>query len=195
MKSDLDRLMVERELDALFVSGGARGIDSHSHLGALEGAATTTFVLPLGILAWRAPTELRQLMTRENTLALSAWPPDKAWSTRYALARNNIIAALGDGLFAVETGLKGGTTYSVREATRTRKPLWTLIYPPEDTPEAAEGNHSLLSSQANPLSPVEENDQPEIKPLVAQLRKEHSQRTAEIPWPPSENPEQGELFA
>jgi len=178
------------------VSGQARGIDLASHGGALTGRGSTTLVLPCGIFAFELAPSLRPLVTRENTLILSQFPPDARITAQrrdLPVRRNATIAALADGLIVVESRLVGGPSHAFREARRLRKPLWTVIYP-EPVPPSAAGNHSLLSAGAEPLEPGEAGAQRRVAGIVHRLHAAHSKRSPSAPWPPSESPSQQDLF-
>jgi DNA processing protein len=175
------------------ISGQARGIDVAAHEGALSGGGSTTLVLPCGFFSFEMSPHLRQLATPDNTLILSQFPPD-APTTRYSpTVRNTIVAALADGLIVAETRLMGGPSYTFREARHMQKPLWTVIYP-EPVPPSASGNHSLLSAGAEPLEPGEAGAEKCVSGVVHRLREAHARRPAPTPWPPRDNPGQGELF-
>jgi len=175
------------------VSGHARGIDLAAHEGALAAEGSTTLVLPCGILAFRLAPPLQELVTRDNTLVLSQFPPEAA-TTRYSpLQRNTTVAALADGVIVVETRLKGGPSHTFREARRLRKPLWTVIYP-QPVPESASGNHSLLSAGAAPLEPGPAGAERHTAAIIRRLHDSHSRRPPETLWPPRELPGQQDIF-
>ncbi|MBN1515569.1 DNA-processing protein DprA [Candidatus Sumerlaeota bacterium] len=179
------------------VSGLARGIDTASHQGALaadEGA--TIAVLPHGILRLAWPDELAGDADPSRVLAVSSWPPDHGWESRYAVERNKLIVALSDGVFAVETGLTGGTTYSVREARRTHKPLMTLEYAKGETPPSAVGNHSLRALGARMLPVIQHAAEAPLQGLLEDVDRQYKCRKSGVPWGDSGRADdaQGELF-
>jgi DNA processing protein len=175
------------------VSGHARGIDVASHEGALAAGGSTTLVLPCGIFAFQSAPTLRPLMTHDNALILSQFPPNAA-TTRYSPPhRNTTMAGLADGVIVVETRLTGGPSYTFREARRLRKPLWTILYP-EPVPPSASGNHSLLSAGAEALEPGEAGAERCAGDVAQCLRAVHAHRPTFAVWPPPESPGQEELF-
>ena len=52
--------------------------------------------------------------------------PDEPFSAALAVRRNALIAAMGDGLILVASELKGGSSYAVRWALDSGRPLWCL---------------------------------------------------------------------
>ena len=99
------------------VSGNANGIDAAAHRGALASGGPTVFVLPTGILAFRAQPGYppgAELWAR--AAAVSEVYPLAPWATAAALARNRLIAALSDAVVVVETRERGGALGTLRHA-------------------------------------------------------------------------------
>ena len=85
------------------VSGGARGIDSEAHLGALEGGGPTISVMGCG-LDMIYPPENAALFGRiaASGILASEYPFGFAPRPQYFPARNRVIAGLGLGVIVVE---------------------------------------------------------------------------------------------
>jgi DNA processing protein len=137
---------------ANIISGGASGIDTEAHLGALEAGGATTIVLPQGILTFDPKPPLAKSMSLGATLFISQFPPLQEWSAACAVMRNTVIAALAQAAIVGETLLRSGTAYVIRQTLRDRKPLFVIVY--EGDAASARASHSLLSSGARSLPPT-----------------------------------------
>lgn len=116
------------------VSGGAHGIDTAAHLGALDAGGRTVVVPPMGILSFRPSAELSQAAFERQAVVLSECPPEAPWETHAAIARNRITAALSLRLFVVEALPGGGTMNTFHCAKKIGMPTMAAVYGP-DTPE------------------------------------------------------------
>jgi DNA processing protein len=96
-------------LDAVVVSGLARGIDGAAHRGALHAGGGTIAVLGCGIEI-RYPREHARLQERvaEEGLLLSQFLPGDAPLPHHFLERNCTMAALSDAVVVVEGGNRSG---------------------------------------------------------------------------------------
>lgn len=110
------------------VSGHARGIDYTAHTTALKEGGSTIIVLPEGLLNFRLRDELRELVTEENTLVISEFQPNAAWSVANAMTRNRTICGLSDALVVIQAGVKGGTFEAGKFALQVGVPLFVADY-------------------------------------------------------------------
>ena len=95
------------EAGITIVSGAARGIDTFSHIGALNSGRTVA-VLGCGInFAFNANRDLINKII-ENGVVMTDYPPSQRPSTETFPPRNRIIAGLSRGVIVVEAGLKSG---------------------------------------------------------------------------------------
>jgi DNA processing protein len=104
---------LSRELAAhgvTIVSGLARGVDSKSHWGALEGGGKTIAVLGCGVDIIYPP-ENRELMSRicESGAVISEYLPGIEPIPYHFPARNRIISGLSQGVVVVEANEKSGS--------------------------------------------------------------------------------------
>ena len=93
----------------LVVSGGARGIDTAAHTGALEAGGLTAAVLGCGLdLVY--PPENRNLFSQieERAALISEYPLGTQPFPRHFPARNRIVAGMCNGVVVVEAALKSG---------------------------------------------------------------------------------------
>ncbi|MEF8788158.1 MAG: DNA-processing protein DprA, partial [Planctomycetota bacterium] len=107
------------------VSGGARGIDTAGHHGALGNGATAV-VPPRGILEFRWRNPARRRADGGEWCKVGQFPPGSGWKTKYALMRNHTIVALSEATLAVEPRDRGGTWRSSRATLGAGKPLLVM---------------------------------------------------------------------
>lgn len=134
----------------IVVSGGALGIDSVAHQGALSVGGTTIGVLGCGISAryLDANRALRKQIVQTGCL-LSEYPP-KEPATRFSFPlRNRIIAALSLGTVVIEAGAKSGSLITADCALEQGKDVFAL--PGSVMSPDFEGSNQLVSQGAIPV--------------------------------------------
>lgn len=110
------------------VSGYASGVDMSAHRAALEAGGETIFVLVEGILRFKAKQEISGLLTAENHLIVSQFPPRMTWVSHNAMRRNATIVGMSDSMILVESGLEGGTFAAGQETLKRHQPLFVVDY-------------------------------------------------------------------
>ena len=133
------------------VSGYAPGIDSAAHRGALEAGGRTVLVLPMGVRAFRLRPAFRPFegeLGGRMTL-VSECPPDDAWSSRGAVLRDRLIAALGEALLVVEARPESGTMITFRHALRLGRPAYVVKF--RRAPPGASGNRLAIRAGGIPV--------------------------------------------
>jgi DNA processing protein len=103
---------------ALVISGGAIGIDSAAHLGALRAGLPTLAVVAPGL---DDPYPARNARMFEDIVSvggalLSSIPPGTPVQKWHFPARNHVIAALADAVVVTECGALSGSTITARAA-------------------------------------------------------------------------------
>ena len=111
------------EAGAVIVSGGAKGIDTAAHEGALAAGGTTVVVLPAGILNLEASPPLRTALDTGRVLAVSEFPPRAPWATPHAVTRNGTISALSRLLCLLAPRRQGGSVATARWSLASGKPV------------------------------------------------------------------------
>lgn len=98
-------------------SGGAIGIDSHAHRGALSVGSPTVAVLASGVHT-RYPSSHEHLFAQiiDNGAIVSESPPREPAQKRRFLARNRILAGLTKATCVIEATDRSGTSSTAREA-------------------------------------------------------------------------------
>jgi DNA processing protein len=129
------------------VSGGAYGIDSAAHRGALAAGGVTVAVLASGLSYGypRGHHDLFEAIAGQGAL-VSECPPDRAPTRPGFLIRNRVIAALSRGTVVVEAALRSGALSTAKHARELRRPL--MAVPGPVTSEQSAGCHELIREWA-----------------------------------------------
>jgi len=137
------------------VSGMARGVDSESHWGCLEGGGLTMGILGNGIDVVY-PRENRALYSRvaEQGLLLSEYPPGTKPDPKHFPVRNRLISALSRGVVVVEAQEKSGAMITVGFALEQGKDVFAV--PGPVTSQNSRGPHMLLQEGARLVNGVED---------------------------------------
>jgi DNA processing protein len=125
------------------VSGGAFGIDSQAHRGALAAEGVTVAVLPSGLDVPypRAHHDLFEAIVAHGAL-VSEQPPGRAPTRPGFLVRNRLIAALSRGTVLAEAALRSGALNTARHARDQNRPL--MAVPGPVTSLASAGCHLAI---------------------------------------------------
>ena len=139
---------VDREWD--IVSGGAYGIDSAAHRGALVAEGRTIAVIASGIDA-PYPSGNSRLFEEicENGAIISEVVPGVPALPHRFLTRNRIIAALSQSTLVVEAAFRSGSLRTARDAAQLLRPVMA-IPGPINSP-SSEGCHRLIGERAAEL--------------------------------------------
>jgi DNA protecting protein DprA len=136
---------VDREWN--IVSGGAYGIDSAAHKGALIAEGRTIAVLAAGIdVAYPAGNARLFAEIAENgALVSEVLPGAHAIPSRF-LTRNRIIAALSQATLVVEAAFRSGSLRTARDAAELMRPVMAI--PGPINAPTSEGCHRLIGERA-----------------------------------------------
>lgn len=128
------------------VSGGAYGIDSAAHRGALAAEGTTIAALAFGVdVAYpRGNASLFARLRAEGGVLVSEFPPGATPTKPRFLTRNRVIAALTRGTVVVEAAYRSGALNTAAVARRLGRPV--LVVPGPVTSAQSVGCHRLARS-------------------------------------------------
>ncbi|WP_278263860.1 DNA-processing protein DprA [Nocardia sp. AG03] len=112
------------------VSGAAFGIDAAAHRAALAVGGATVAVLACSVdRPYPAQHDRLIAAIADTGLVLSEYPPGTTAQKHRFLARNRLIATLGDGVLVVEAGLRSGARNTVKWARRLGRPAMAVPGP------------------------------------------------------------------
>lgn len=132
------------------VSGGAYGIDSAAHKGALLAEGITVAVLAAGIdVAYPAGNaRLFAEICENGALVSEVLPGTHAIPSRF-LTRNRIIAALSQATLVVEAAFRSGSLRTARDAAELMRPVMAI--PGPISAPTSEGCHRLIGERSAEL--------------------------------------------
>ncbi|MBR2133181.1 MAG: DNA-processing protein DprA [Eubacterium sp.] len=115
------------EAGAVVVSGGALGVDTASHKGAIMAGGKTISVLGCGLganyLMKNAP--LRDVIKRNGAL-ITEYPPFESASKYTFPMRNRIISGLSLGVLVVEASVKSGSLITAKHALEQGRDVFAI---------------------------------------------------------------------
>lgn len=133
------------------ISGGALGIDSSAHKGALDAGGKTVCVLGCGL-------NYNYLMSNaglradiaENGAVISEYPPNLAPYRNSFPKRNRIISALSQGILVVEAGKNSGALITAANAAEQNRDVFAVPGNPSSFLSA--GTNELIKQGATPVT-------------------------------------------
>ena len=151
---------------------GARGIDSHSHEGALSANGQVIVVMGCGLDIVYPPENKRlfDAVLKNNGLLVSEYPPGTPPSGVHFPARNRIISGLSQIIIVVEAKASSGSLITADMAANEGREIY--VVPGSILSNVAEGNHWLMRQGANILTKAQDIiEDYELKPRVVEDRK------------------------
>ena len=137
------------------VSGGARGIDTAAHQGALSGKGRTIAVLGTGInLVW--PPENAELFERiaASGAVITQFPFNRPADKQSFPIRNRIVAGMTLGTVVVEANLSSGALITANFATEYGRQVFAV--PGRIDSPRSKGCHDLIKKGAKLCEGVED---------------------------------------
>ncbi len=116
----------------IVVSGGAEGVDSKAHLGALESEGRTWVIAPTGCnhVCPASNKALFEQVAKSSGAMVWPFPPDQEAKLTFK-KRNDVLVALSDAVVVVQaTSVRSGTFSTATKTLRAGKPLWVVPLPP-----------------------------------------------------------------
>ena len=132
---------------ALIVSGGALGIDSAAHMGALQAVADTIAFLGCGFLSdyLKSNKNLRDAISRHGACVSEFHPTAPANRGTFPI-RNRLIAGISRATVVVEAGLRSGSLITARYAMEENRDVFA--FPGEVTSFNHLGTNKLIADGA-----------------------------------------------
>lgn len=132
------------------VSGGAYGIDSAAHKGALIAEGITIAVTASGLdSAYPAGNQRLFDEIIEGGAIITEYLPGVIARPHRFLVRNRLIAALSRGTLVVEAAFRSGSLRTARDAAELMRPVMAI--PGPITAPTSEGCHRLIGERSAEL--------------------------------------------
>lgn len=137
------------------VSGGARGIDTSAHLGALDAAGSTVAVLGSGLLQ-PYPPENHALFDRivKNGALVSEFPMTCPPSKSTFPQRNRLVSGLSAAVVVVEAAARSGALITAAHAADQGREV--LAVPGPATSSRSAGTNKLIQDGAKLVLEIED---------------------------------------
>ncbi|TBR43942.1 DNA-protecting protein DprA [Marinomonas agarivorans] len=154
----------------VIASGGALGIDSAAHMGALSVAAPTIAVMGTGLknLYPRTNLSLYSDLLERGGAIISEYPLSTPVKAQLFPPRNRIISGLSLGAFIVEASTKSGSLITASYALQQNRDVFAL--PGRITDPVSSGTLSLIQQGAKLVTCVDDILE-ELPPLNRDLEK------------------------
>lgn len=132
------------------ISGGALGIDTAAHSGALDSGGKTIAVLGCGLDSTYLPAnaDLRKKISKNGAL-ISEFAIGSPASGKHFPIRNRVIAALGMATIVVQGKKNSGTMITAGYAEKYHKTIFAVPGNPVESINS--GNNSLILDGAYPV--------------------------------------------
>jgi len=132
------------------ISGGAYGIDSAAHKGALIAEGITIAVTASGLdIPYPAGNQRLFEEIVENGAIITEYLPGVIARPHRFLIRNRLIAALSRGTLVVEAAFRSGSLRTARDAAELLRPVMAI--PGPISAPTSEGCHRLIGERSAEL--------------------------------------------
>ncbi|BFM50111.1 DNA-processing protein DprA [Marinomonas sp. THO17] len=170
------------DLGVCIVSGGAIGIDTAAHCGALKSnVAPSIAVMGTGLLNWYPEQNkpLYEALLNQGGLLLSEYPLTTQPRPNLFPPRNRIISGLSMALLVAEASIKSGSLISASYALQQNRDVFA--FPGRLTDRQSAGCHQLIRQGASLVTKVEDilNECPLLLEKNAITEKRNKQLDAE----------------
>ncbi|MBQ5969609.1 MAG: DNA-processing protein DprA [Clostridia bacterium] len=141
--------------DCVVVSGGALGIDSAAHVGALTAERPTVLVMGGGHLAGgpKETENIREMMALYGAL-VSEFPPRTGANSGSFPMRNRLISGLSDAVLVIEAANASGTLNTAAHAKKQGRRLF--VFPGDCEMPAYAGSRALIRAGATVVFSAED---------------------------------------
>ena len=138
------------------ISGGARGIDTYAHIGAIKAGGKTIAVLGCGLDEVYPSTNFnlyKEILISGGTI-ISEYPLGSKPDKYHFPIRNRIISGLSDGVLVIEAKEKSGTLITVDYALEQGKNVYALPGNIDSLNSASTNN--LIKEGAIPVTNIDD---------------------------------------
>ena len=137
--------------DICIISGLAKGIDSFSHIGALNAKGKTIAVLGSGLdnIYPKENIQLVENIIKNNGLVISEYTLGTKPLKQHFPARNRVISGLSDSVLVVEARKNSGTNITVDFALEQGKDVFVI--PGNIYSKTSDGTNYLITEGAIPV--------------------------------------------
>jgi DNA processing protein len=136
---------------AVIVSGGALGIDTAAHKGALQGGGKTIAVLGCGInYNYLMENASLRAVISQNGALVSEYPPDTPSAASNFPIRNRIISGLSLGTLVIEAAEKSGSLITADLALEQGRDVFAV--PGSLKNPVSAGTNNLIKAGAKAVS-------------------------------------------
>jgi predicted Rossmann fold nucleotide-binding protein DprA/Smf involved in DNA uptake len=126
------------------VSGGARGVDETSMLGAMNAGGNVIGILADSLLRTSTSAKYRSGLMNGNVVLVSPFYPEAGFNRFNAMDRNKYIYCLADTSVVVHSGPKGGTWEgAIQNIKKDWVPTWV-----KQTQDQQAGNAAIVNAGA-----------------------------------------------
>lgn len=141
--------------DIIVVSGMARGIDSCSHRGALDGNGITVAVMGSGFknIYPKENTNLANEIIKKGCVVTEYMPDMMPFASNFP-ARNRIISGLSRAVLVIEAGEKSGSLITVSFALEQGKDVFAV--PGNIFSYGSFGTNKLIQDGAKPITNIQD---------------------------------------
>lgn len=141
---------------AVIISGLALGIDSIGHQAALDASGQTIAILPCGLDKIYPATHYhlaKNILVNGGAL-ISEYQEGTEPRKENFIARNRLIAALGQGIIITEAAINSGSLHTARFALEQGKTV--MAVPGSITSALSQGTNNLIKAGAVPVTSAED---------------------------------------
>lgn len=134
------------------VSGGAIGVDTAAHRGAIKGGSPTIAFLGCGLdyPYLMENQRLRQRIVEEGGAVITEYPPSMGVQKGTFQARNRLISGMSKGTLIVSAAEKSGTMITARRALEQDRDIFAI--PGSPLNKNCAGTNALIRDGATPVT-------------------------------------------
>ena len=146
---ELGRFLTGNNL--VVISGGAKGVDEASMLGALENGGKSIGVLADALFQKSLSKTYRDYLSEGKLVFISPYYPEAGFNVGNAMGRNKYIYCMSEAAAVIHSNLKGGTWTGANENIKNK---WVPLFVKENYDKDC-GNNLLLKNGGRVLDKQE----------------------------------------